>query len=226
MGRLRRKPGMVEALRSFPEMVQIFDEDFSGKGRWRQKFSGTGPLHVELGTGKGQFLRDMARQYPDSCFVGLEREPGVLVQAVRSAQELGLANLKFVLGDAQWLTDVFAPAEIDVLYIHFCDPWPKSRHSKRRLTHEDFLGRYRQVLSPSGVIRFKTDNRELFDYSLASFEAFGLELLTVSYDFHAGQTEGLGFMTEYEKKFSAAGLPVYYCEARFGKKSEGDGSCG
>jgi tRNA (guanine-N7-)-methyltransferase len=207
---------MVEALRVFSDTVTVFDEKFAGRGGWKKSFPVSGPLYVELGTGKGQFLRDMAQNHPEACFIGLEKEPGILVQAVRKARELGLTNLKFVLGDVQFLAQLFSPAEIDGLYIHFCDPWPKSRHGRRRLTHENFLRLYRQTLTSAGVIRFKTDNRELFDYSLDSFSSFGMDLLTVSYDFHAGTPDSSCIMTEYEAKFSAAGLPVHYCEARFG----------
>ncbi len=206
---------MEDTLRGFSDQVVIFDEKFAGKGGWKSTFPGKGPLVVELGTGKGQFLREMAQRYPETCFVGLEREPGILLQAVRQAQDLEVDNLKFILGDVQFLNQLFAPAEIDCLYIHFCDPWPKSRHDKRRLTHENFLQLYRQVLAPTGSIRFKTDNRALFDYSMESFQAFGMELLKVSFDFHADMPEPAAIMTEYEAKFSAAGLPVCYCEARF-----------
>lgn len=211
---------MVDALRVFSDTVTVFDDGFSGRGEWKSRFPKPGPLYVELGIGKGQFLREMAQTHPEACFIGLEKEPGILVQAVRKAQELGLTNLKFILGDVQFLAQLFAPAEIDGLYVHFCDPWPKSRHDRRRLTHENFLRLYRQVMAPTGVIRFKTDNRELFDYSLDSFSSFGMDLLTVSYDFHQGKPESSCIMTEYETKFSAAGLPIYYCEALFGTAPE------
>jgi len=211
---------MEEILRGFVGTVVVFDENFVGRGEWKNSFPVPGPLYVELGTGKGQFLREMAQKHPEACFIGMEREPGVLVQAVRKAREMGLDNLKFILGDVQFLTQLFGPAEIDGLYIHFCDPWPKNRHDKRRLTHEDFLALYRQVMAPTGVLRLKTDNRDLFDYSLVSFEAIGMELQAVSYDFHADNLEPQPIMTEYEEKFSAAGLPVHFCEARFCKVTE------
>lgn len=209
-------------LRGFSDTVIVFDEGFVGRGGWKNSFPVSGPLYVELGTGKGQFLREMALTHPESCFIGMEKEPGILVQAVRQAMDVGLTNLKFILGDVQFLAQLFEPTEIDGLYIHFCDPWPKSRHGKRRLTHENFLLLYRQVLATAGIIRFKTDNRELFDYSLDTFRAIGLELLTVSYDLYAGCPDLPHIMTEYEAKYSAAGLPVHYCEARFGTLVEGD----
>ena len=211
---------MVEALREFSDIVTVFDENFAGLGRWKERFPVNGPLQVELGTGKGQYLRQMAERYPTQCFIGMEREPGVLLQAVRKTQELGLVNLKFVLADVQFLPQIFAPAEVAALYIHFCDPWPKSRHDKRRLTHEGFLSVYRTVLAPTGVLRFKTDNRPLFDYSLESFAAFGMNLSAISYDLHAEAPDSPRIMTEYEAKFAAAGLPIHYCEAQFGPLPE------
>jgi tRNA (guanine-N7-)-methyltransferase len=215
MGRLRRKPGVAEALGQIPELVVVTNENCCVNETWKQRFSVSGPLFLELGTGKGRFLQEMARQHPESCFVGLEKEPGVLIQAVRKTRELELTNLKFILGDVQWLDRMFAPAEVDGIYIHFCDPWPKSRHEKRRLTHPDFLRRYRQILGSTGTLRFKTDNPELFEYSLASFVASGMELLHVSRNLHAEGANLSFVMTEYEMKFYAAGLPIHYCEARF-----------
>ena len=220
MGRLRRKPGMVEALSLFPELVVITDEKFYGNGNWKARFPVSGPLFLELGTGKGRFLQEMARLHPDCCFVGLEKEPGVLIQAVRKTRELELTNLKFILGDVQWLDRMFAPAEVDGIFIHFCDPWPKSRHEKRRLTHPDYLRRYRHILTSAGSIRLKTDNRELFEYSLASFTASRMELVRVSRDVHAEDANLSAVMTEYELKFHAAGLPICYCEARFDNVGE------
>ena len=211
---------MVEALREFSDIVTVYDEKFAGVGRWKERFPCGGPLQVELGTGKGQYLRQMAERYPMQCFIGMEREPGVLLQAVRKTQELGLANLKFILADVQYLPQIFAPAEVAALYIHFCDPWPKSRHEKRRLTHAGFLSVYRTVLAPTGVLHFKTDNRPLFDYSLESFAEFGMSLSAVSFDLHAEKFDPARIMTEYEAKFAAAGLPIHYCEARFAPLSE------
>lgn len=223
MGRLRRKPGMVEILRQYPDLVVVYEQGFAGQGRWQERFLRPGPLQVELGTGKGQFLRQMAQLYPGRCFIGMEKEPGILLQAVRKTSEMGLTNLKFVLGDVQFLAQLFAPAEIDGLYIHFCDPWPKNRHQKRRLTHQDFLATYQKLLTTQGLLQFKTDNRPLFEFSLESFVAVGMDILNVSFDLYADnspQVDCLAVMTEYEAKFVAAGLVVHYCTARFGTVAE------
>ena len=157
MGRLRRKPGMVEALSLFPELVVITDEKFYGNGNWKARFPVSGPLFLELGTGKGRFLQEMARLHPDCCFVGLEKEPGVLIQAVRKTRELELTNLKFILGDVQWLDRMFAPAEVDGIFIHFCDPWPKKRHHKRRIVQPAFAELVRSKLKIGGVLHMATD---------------------------------------------------------------------
>lgn len=206
---------MVEALREYSNRVYILEETYSLKGLWKSAFSGDGLIMVELGAGKGQFLCSMAQLHPECCLIGVEREPGVLLQAVRKAVALGLDNLKFVLADVEHLSLIFAPEEIDCLFIHFCDPWPKSRHARRRLTHPDFLGKYYSLLSPEGKLVFKTDNAGLFDYSMEMFAATDMEILQASYDLHADTKVPSGCMTEYEAKFSAAGLPVHYCEARF-----------
>ena len=210
MGRLRRRPGMVDALREYSDIVTVYDDSFSGRGQWKTRFPADGPLFVELGTGKGQYLRQAAEQNPTQCFIGMEREPGVLLQAVRKTRQMGLTNLQFVLADVQYLPQIFAPGEIDGLYIHFCDPWPKSRHDKRRLTHPGFLAIYRAVLAAGGAVRFKTDNRPLFDFSVEELETSELFVLDqLSYDLHNDSTMNQGnIMTEYEAKFSSMGNPI------------------
>jgi len=220
---LRRKPGMIDALREITDIVVVYEKEVFAKGFWQERFRKMGPLQVELGIGKGQFLRQMAQLYPDRCFIGIEKEPGILLQAVRKTREAGLENLQLVLCDVQFLPQLFAQAEIDVLYINFCDPWPKSRHQKRRLTHQDFLRIYQQLLTPTGLLRFKTDDYFLFEFSLASFISMGMDIVKISTNLHSEKMEllePLAIMTEYEAKFVANKLPIYYCEALFGKSLE------
>ena len=226
MGRLRRKPGTVETLRKYMDLVLILDGTAAEKTNWKEPLKQKHALFVELGTGKGNFLLEMAQKYPETGFVGMEKEPEVLLPAVRSTAEIGLKNLRFILGDVQELPQLFDSGEIDGLYIHFCDPWPKSRHQKRRLTHPDFLALYRAVASTGAFLRFKTDNEALFEYSLEQFASTGMELAEVSRDFHAGGTKVSELMTEYEAKFVSAGLPIYYCEARFEKQAVGEPAYG
>ena len=222
MGRLRRKPGTVETLQKYGELILILDGTPLAKGGWKEPLKQKKALFVELGTGKGGFLRGMALKHPDTGFIGMEKEPEVLLPAVRSAAESRLTNLRFVLGDVQELPQLFDPGEIDGLYIHFCDPWPKSRHQKRRLTHPDFLALYRAVAANNAVLRLKTDNEALFDYSLEQFTLAEMELTKVSRDYHAEGPETDEIMTEYETKFVASGLPIYCCEARFNRPTCGE----
>ncbi|WP_346353186.1 tRNA (guanosine(46)-N7)-methyltransferase TrmB [Azotosporobacter soli] len=214
--RLRKKPWIGEALDQFNDILVREHEDKDCRGRWRQRFAAAGPLHVEVGTGKGSFITEMAARHPDILFIGIEGQQDVIYQAVKRAAEQKLVNLRLLLADVGRLTEFFAPGEMDRLFINFCDPWPKVRHAKRRLTHARFLARYREVLAAQGDIWFKTDNRPLFDFSLEEFAANGLELVKVSYDLHSEDWQD-NVMTEYERKFSALGTPINRCEARFAK---------
>ena len=137
-----------------------------------------------------------------------------MVIAMERVCAMGLHNVFFIDGDAARLTDLFAPSEVDRIYINFCDPWPGNRHAKRRLTHPDFLLRYRQVLSRKGEIHFKTDNRDLFEWSLFQFPRAGFLLSQVTRDLHANGIQGV--MTDYEEKFHNLGTPINRCVASVG----------
>ncbi len=184
------------------------------KGNWEKPFEKAQPLYVEVGTGKGQFLTGMAQLYPEINFIGVERYESVLLTAMERAEQAGLQNLKFLSEDVANLSDFFAEGEIDRLFINFTDPWPKTRHAKRRLTHEHFLGLYQQLLTKNGEIHFKTDNQGLFEYSLHSMSTYGMSLKNVSLDLHSSEMEN-NVMTEYEEKFSAKGMRIFRLEATF-----------
>ncbi|WP_371375319.1 tRNA (guanosine(46)-N7)-methyltransferase TrmB [Sporomusa aerivorans] len=211
--RLRKKPWVAEALTGFSDIVlQNAGEEMQGK--WAGLFARNWPLHVELGAGRGKFVSGMAEQYSQTNFVGLEAQQDVLYYAARKIRERELANVRLLVFNVFEIETVFAPGEIDRLYINFCDPWPKNRHAKRRLTHAGFLAKYRTVLKPGGQLWLKTDNRPLFEFSLEQFAEFGLTLDNISYDLHnSGFTDNV--MTEYETKFSSLGQPIYRCEATF-----------
>ncbi len=184
------------------------------RGRWAEVFPHTAPLHIEIGMGKGQFLLELARRNPDINYVGIERYSSVLVHPVRKMNALdqagtGLMNIILLRMDAEQLTDVFAPGEVDRIYLNFSDPWPKDRHAKRRLPGRVFLGRYAKVLAPGGHVEFKTDNRSLFDFALEETKEAGWVLDACTYDLHndSAMNEG-NIMTEYEAKFSAQGNPI------------------
>ncbi|CDC80763.1 tRNA (guanine-N(7)-)-methyltransferase [Clostridium sp. CAG:465] len=173
---------------------------------------------IEIGMGKGDFISNMAKLNPDNVYIGIELSPQVLALAIkklnRFEEENGIAlkNLYFMSFDALKLLDYFSENQVDVLYLNFSDPWPKKRHTKRRLTYKDFLENYKKVLKKDGIIEFKTDNRGLFEYSLVSMQNFGMEFIEVYLDLH--KTEVFNVETEYEKKFSPFG-PIYKLVAKF-----------
>ena len=210
--RQRNKPWADDFLKEHQELIIQNPEDH--KGNWQSLFPEKQPLHLEIGTGKGQFVIEMAKRHPDKNFIGLEVAKSIIVTAGKKVLEEKLDNLLLVLADANHLTDYFAANEIATLYLNFSDPWPKNRHEKRRLTYSRFLEQYEVVLDPEGEIIFKTDNRGLFEYSLCSFSAYGMLLKEVNLDLHAID-DPENVMTEYEEKFSAKGHPIYRCRAVF-----------
>lgn len=209
--RLRKKPWVPEALLDYQDIVVASGE--VERGNW---LSGCGKreLHVEIGTGRGSFIAGMAERHPDILFVGIEVSPDVLYDAARKVRERGLPNVRFIMCNASELETLFAPGEIDRLYLNFSDPWPKRRHAKRRLTHSGFLAKYRMLLKPAGVLWLKTDNEKLFEFSLNQFADFGLRLASITFDLHNSEFEG-NVMTEYEAKFTAKGMKIFRCEAIF-----------
>ncbi len=179
-------------------------------GRWAGEFGRTAPLHVELGIGKGAFLCELAAGAPAVNFIGIEAEREVLYQAAKRMAAREVANARLLHFDAEGIVDIFAPGEIDRLYINFCDPWPKKRHAKRRLTGGRFLARYRLIMATGGELHFKTDNAGLFAFPLEEFAREGLAVKNVTFDLPAG-----GVLTEYEAKFRALGMNIHRCEVVF-----------
>lgn len=179
------------------------------KGKWREAFGNDHPVYVEIGMGKGRFLMDMARLYPEINFIGIEKYSSVLLRAVQKLEEEELPNVRLIRMDAEDLENVFAQGELDRIYLNFSDPWPKDRHAKRRLESRQFLARYDQILKKDGTIEFKTDNRALFDFALEEVEAAGWTLNEKTFDLHADARLNEGnVMTEYEERFSAQGNPI------------------
>lgn len=176
------------------------------------------PVYLEIGCGKGNFACGMAAAHPEINLIAMERVADVACLALEKARDCADTrpdNLRFLIGNAEAITEWFAPHSIDCIYLNFSDPWPKKGHAKRRLTHRLFLERYRQVLAPGGVLRFKTDNVGLFDFSLEEFEAAGLTVSDLTRDLHhSPQNEG-NVMTEYEKNFSEKGFPIHAVTVHF-----------
>ena len=209
--RLRNVPGAREVM---IENRFVFTEPEGMKGTWGKVFGNANPIYIEIGMGKGKFISTLAEQNPDINYVGIEKYSSVLLRAVEKQDELQLENLRFIRMDAEMIEDVFGANEVSRIYLNFSDPWPKKRHEKRRLTYKTFLDTYRQILPEQGEIHFKTDNRGLFEYSLASFSQYGMILKQVWLDLHASDFEG-NVMTEYEEKFSQKGQVIYRVEAQF-----------
>lgn len=210
--RQRNKPWADDFLRENTHLV--IPSPSEHRGKWQELFGNNNPIHVEVGTGKGQFIVGMARQYPDINFIGIELSKSVIVTAAEKVQDSDQKNILLIQENAENLNEIFMENEVSTIYLNFSDPWPKKRHAKRRLTFHTFLKRYETALSPKGELIFKTDNRGLFEYSLVSFSEYGMLLNEVSLDLHKDH-DPENIMTEYEEKFSAKGQPIYRCKAVF-----------
>lgn len=204
--RLRNIPGAREAMAESPFVI---NEPALQKGRWNTVFGNKHPIHIEIGMGKGLFLTTLAKQNPDNNYIGIEKFSSVLVRALEKRKAEDLPNLLFLRMDALDLTEVFAPGEVSKIYLNFSDPWPKERHAKRRLTSTQFFLRYDQILTAAGVVEFKTDNTDLFDFSLESVKESGWKILAETRDLHQDEVMVQGnVMTEYEERFSSMGNPI------------------
>lgn len=210
--RMRKRKGAEDLLANHPQYVITKPEE--AKGHWHEVFGNDHPIHIEVGSGKGRFITGMAAQNPHINYIGIDIQLSVLSYALDKVLEADLPNVKLLLVDGSSLTNYFADGEVDLMYLNFSDPWPKKRHEKRRLTYKSFLDTYKQILPENGEIHFKTDNRGLFEYSLASFSQYGMLLKQVWLDLHASDYEG-NIMTEYEEKFSNKGQVIYRVEAQF-----------
>ncbi|HSJ36695.1 MAG TPA: tRNA (guanosine(46)-N7)-methyltransferase TrmB [Planococcus sp. (in: firmicutes)] len=212
--RSRYKPWAAEMIEAHPEIM--IPEPDKLKGKWQAEFGNSNPLHIEAGSGKGRFITGLALANPDINYIGIELFDSVIVTALQTVldEEGGIPNLRLLRVNAQEMESFFEKNEVDRMYLNFSDPWPKTRHAKRRLTHDSFLKLYETVLPKNGEIHFKTDNRGLFEYSLASISEYGMLLKDVSLDLHANEPEW-NIMTEYEEKFKKKGQPIYRMEAQY-----------
>lgn len=205
--RLRNIKGAEEFIANSLYVIQQPQEY---RGKWNTFFENENPLHIEIGMGKGKFIHTLAEHNPHINYIGIEMYSSVLYRAIEKRQEADLPNLFFIRMDARNLGDVFNRSEIGRIYLNFSDPWPKERHAKRRLTSPLFLEIYDTVLDPNGTVCFKTDNRNLFDYSLETIkETSPWRVKDVTYDLHGSSFAAGNVMTEYEEKFSSKGMPIH-----------------
>ena len=205
--RLRNVKNAKEILNSSPYYI---DKPCEMKGNWDKVFLGNAPIHLEVGCGKGQFLIEMAKENPDINFIGMEYQESVLVRAIQKLEDSNIPNLKFICFNASMIHEVF-DHEIETLYLNFSDPWPKSRHAKRRLTSPNFLSEYDKIFKNENIIIQKTDNIELFAYSLESFSKHGYTLEKVTLDLANSDIPNI--KTEYEEKFMNLGYKINYVKA-------------
>ena len=185
-------------------------------GKWDREFGNSNPIHLEIGCGKGQFICQMAQKYPEINFIALEVEKNAMVIAMEKAEPLGLKNLRFIIADAANLCEYFEKGEINRIYLNFSDPWKKNKQAKRRLTHKNFLDVYKKVINIGDLICFKTDNQKLFEFSLNSFAQEDFKMSDITFDLQNSGWED-NVMTEYETKFSEAGMPIYRVCAEYVK---------
>ncbi|MFI3175626.1 MAG: tRNA (guanosine(46)-N7)-methyltransferase TrmB [Bacillota bacterium] len=210
--RIRKRAWTEGELRDNEKVIKTPEQY---KGRWSEFFGNTNPIYVEIGCGKGGFITENARRYPDINFVGIERQEAVVAVAAKYTEQ-SLDNLILLWENARNLSELFDVGEFQRLYLNFSDPWPKKRTYKRRLTYAGFLREYHAVMGEAELF-FKTDNKGLFEFSLNEFCKEDWKLSNISLDLHNGDCED-NIMTEYEKKFSEKGDPIYRLEAR--KSSE------
>ena len=206
--RMRKKKNLLPRMEACSSC--LVRDPFTMRGQWRTLMPDAKELRVELGCGKGRFTAETAAAEPDVLLIAVEKVPDAMVVAMEKARDMELKNVFFIDMDVAKMEEIFAPGEIDRLFINFPDPWPRKKNAKRRLTHRTFLDKYCRTVREGGEIHFKTDNAPLFAYSLEEFAACGLEVQNVTHDLHK---DGIvGIMTGYEEKFHALGTPINRCE--------------
>lgn len=213
--RMRKKKHQAERLENCSDIIiediTLYSRDI------KSVFPDDKELRMEIGCGKGAFILETAKRNPDINFIAVEKNLNVLVLAAEKIKNAELTNVRFVAGDANILREFETETKCDVIYINFCDPWPKNGYRKRRLTHENHLVIWEKLLKENGEIHFKTDNKGLFEFSLNSFSDYDMKLKNITLDLHNSAFEG-NVMTEYETLFSQKGQPIYRCEAMFRNK--------
>ena len=202
--RLRNVKNKQEIMEKATNLI-INPKDYIGK--WNEVFGNNNPIYIEIGMGKGDFIIENAKTYPNINFIGIEKFDSVIVRAIEKVPE-DLTNLKLIRMDAKEIDEVFSK-EVERIFLNFSDPWPKKTHHDRRLTSHIFLKKYDSIFKNDNVIYQKTDNRDLFEYSLISMSTYGYKIEDISLDLHNSNYEDI-IMTEYEKRFVEKGNNIYY----------------
>ncbi len=204
--RLRKVKGADEAVAGSPYVIH--DPEIK-KGKWASEvFGNNHPIRLEIGMGKGRFITELSGLHPEINYIGMEKMSSVLFRALGKRESEERENLYYLCADAEELPDFFEEGEVDGIYLNFSDPWPKDRHWKRRLTSREFLARYSKILKKDGIIEFKTDNQDLFTFSLAEAEEAGWLILDSTRDLYKSPMAADNVQTEYEVRFSTLGNPI------------------
>lgn len=226
--RLRGRKGIREDIERQKELVVLNAKDY--KGKWAELFGNNNPIHAELGMGKGRFISEMSKKYPDVNFIGVDMydelirkasEKAKIAHEIHTEEEsesaANIPNLKLMLFNIEHIEEAFAEGELERVYLNFSDPWPKKKHARRRLTHPGFVAKYQQILNANGEIHLKTDSQSLFEFSLNSFADMGLRMRNISLNLHAEGFHPDHVMTEYETKFATKGMNIHRCEVVIGQ---------
>lgn len=209
--RLRKKWWARPELESSPLFVTRPSDHF---GKWNEEFGNNNPIHLELGCGRGRFITEKAKTNPNINYIGIDLKDEVLIYTLRNIVEAEALNVRIIPLNIQLIEGIFAENEISKIYINFCNPWPKDRHKKRRLTHSKFLNQYKKFLKPNSEIWFKTDDTELFEESQEYFKESGFTLEYKTYDLHNSDFKE-NIVTEYEEKFASRGMKTMFLIAKF-----------
>lgn len=210
--RQRKIKNIDEKLKDFAALT--VEDPQAMKGRWKEVFGNDHPIYLEIGCGKGQFITSYAQKFPQRNFVAIEGHQSVVIRALEKTVETGTGNIRFVLEYVKDIRDFFDQGELAGIFLNFSDPWPKDRHAKRRLTYGKRLLQYLQVIADGGCIEFKTDNEDLFAFTLEQIEGESLEIAEMSRDLHRSEFAETNITTEYEDKFAGAGKNINYVKIR------------
>jgi len=208
--RLRKKHWARPELEASP-IVVIKPSNL--KGSWKEEFKNNNDIHLELGCGRGGFVSQRAKLHPETNFISIDLKDEVLIYALRKVTEAELQNVRIIPLNIMFIEDLFEKDEISRIYINFCNPWPKDRHNKRRLTHTKFLTEYKKFLKPQGEVWFKTDDTDLFEASIEYFKDSGFDIEFLTYDLHNSDFKD-NVVTEYEAKFTGLGMKTMFLLAR------------
>lgn len=219
--RMRRKRNLEERLEACAGVNLGWLSDYASEQRGeppmerfdvKKVFGNDNPVYLEIGCGKGKFVQQLAEMNPDINYVAVEQTANVIVTAMERTLRAGMPNLRYYMGKAEYLQKAFLPGTVKMIYLNFSCPYPKEHYSKHRLTHPLFLEIYADILEEGGTIKQKTDNTKLFEFSLNSFSQSGWKMRNITFDLHNSKITG-NIMTEYEERFTALGMPIYYLEA-------------